>query len=236
MDHNEAIQQMAAERYLLNELAPNEREAFEEHLFDCPECALDLRAGAAFVDEAKAQLPELTEPPPLPTQPAAGKLNGKPNRWLAWWQPVFVAPAFAALLVVLGYQNLVTYPALRASADQPRLVPLAPLHGATRGGPAPAIAVDRRHGVAVPIDLLADPSIGPFASYSVDLYDHQHKLAWTGTVASPAQDASGDQPFSLELPGSMLHNGAYTVTVFGVGPHGERSSIETYVFDVHVYE
>jgi hypothetical protein len=234
MDHNEAIQQMAAERYLLNELAPEAREAFEEHLFNCPECALDLRAGAAFVNEAKTQLPELTEPPPLPSQPAGGKLNGKPSRWLAWWRPVFVAPAFATLLVFVGYQNLVTYPALRASADQPRLVPMALLHGATRGGSAPVITVDPRHGVAVPIDLSTDSGMATFASYSVDLYDHQHKLAWTGAVASPAGIASGDQPLSLELPGSMLRDGSYTVAVFGVGPQGERSGIETYVFNVHM--
>ena len=53
MEHIEAVQQMAAERYLLDELPPELRDAFEEHLFDCPECAFDLRAGAAFVDEAK---------------------------------------------------------------------------------------------------------------------------------------------------------------------------------------
>ena len=31
MDHNQAIKEMAAERYLLNELTPELRDAFEEH-------------------------------------------------------------------------------------------------------------------------------------------------------------------------------------------------------------
>ena len=59
MNHSEAVEQMTSERYLLNELTPDARDAFEEHAFDCPECALDLRAGALFVHEAKVQLPEL---------------------------------------------------------------------------------------------------------------------------------------------------------------------------------
>ena len=59
MNHSEAVEQMASERYLLNELTPDARDAFEEHVFDCPECALDLRAGTLFVHEAKVQLPEL---------------------------------------------------------------------------------------------------------------------------------------------------------------------------------
>src|SRR5450631_1040663 len=92
MDHQQATEQKAAERYLLNELAPDARDAFEEHLFDCPECAFDIRAGVAFVDEAKAQLPELTQPLPFPTRTEV-RAREKKERWLAWWRPVFVAPA-----------------------------------------------------------------------------------------------------------------------------------------------
>jgi anti-sigma factor RsiW len=35
MKHEEAVQQLAIERYLLDELTPELREQFEEHLFDC---------------------------------------------------------------------------------------------------------------------------------------------------------------------------------------------------------
>jgi len=113
MDHSEAVEQMAAERYLLDELTPDAREAFEAHLFDCPDCALDLRAGAAFVEEAKVQLPGLTAaaPAPTPSRPREPKI--KREWWLSWLQPAFAAPVFATLLLVVGYQNLVTFPALR---------------------------------------------------------------------------------------------------------------------------
>jgi anti-sigma factor RsiW len=46
MDHQEAVRQNATEKYLLDELDPELRDQFEEHLFDCQDCALDVRAGA----------------------------------------------------------------------------------------------------------------------------------------------------------------------------------------------
>ena len=42
MDHSEAVRLMATERYLLGEMSPDVREAFEGHLFECEECALDV--------------------------------------------------------------------------------------------------------------------------------------------------------------------------------------------------
>ncbi len=50
MSHDEALCTLAAERYLLREFDDRLREAFEEHFFDCSECAADLRAGATFLD------------------------------------------------------------------------------------------------------------------------------------------------------------------------------------------
>jgi hypothetical protein len=234
MDHSEALQQMAAERYLLNELTPDAREAFETHLFECPECALDLRAGVAFIDEAKTQLPELTRvsPAPAPTQSREPKI--KREWWLSWLQPAFAAPVFATLILVIGYQNLVTYPALRASADQPRLLPWTPLHGATRGGAQLTITADRRHGVAFPVDLPPQPSMGAYASYSFELLDPQGKLAWTGSASAPADEAGESQRLSLVIPGAKLQNGAYTVSVSGVAAHGERTEIDKYVFELHL--
>jgi hypothetical protein len=234
MDHSEAVQQMAAERYLLNELAPDAREAFEEHLFDCPECALDIRAGAVFVEEAKVQLPELTSTLPAPVPSRLRSARAKREGWLSWLQPAFAAPAFAMLLLVIGYQNLVTFPALRVAANQPRLLPWAPLRGATRGGAHLAITADRRHGVALPVDLPAQPNLGAYAFYSFDLYDPQGKLAWTGVAPAPAGDASGSQQLSLAIPGTMLQDGAYTIAVSGIAAHGERTVIDKYTFDLRL--
>jgi hypothetical protein len=232
MDHSQAVEQMAAERYLLNELTPEAREAFEEHVFDCPDCALDLRAAAAFVDEAKAQLPTLMAPLPARSSAGAVKPRVKWDGWLLWTRPAFALPAFAALLLVLGYQNLVTLPALRTEANQPRLLAWTPLHGATRGGAGETIAADRKHGVAVPIDLSPQPGVAPYASYAFDLTDSQGKTVWTGSIGGPAPGESGGQRVLLAIPAAILRNGAYTVAVSGVGRDGERTPMDRYAFNL----
>ena len=231
MNHSEALHQMAAERYLLDELTPDAREAFEEHVFDCQECALDLRAGAAFVEVAKTQLPGLSGAAvPSPSRPHKAKREW----WLFWLRPAFATPAFASLLLVLGYQNLVTYPRLRAAASQPRLIPWTQLRGAMRGGAPLTITADREHGVALPVDLPSQPSEGAYASYSIDLRDPQGNLAFGGVVPAPGESDSGSQRLGLVIPGAMLRNGVYTLAVFGVAAHGERTVIDQYAFELRL--
>lgn len=231
MNHGEAIEQMAAERYLLNELTPDARDAFEKHAFDCTECALDLRAGALFVHEAKVQLPEL-----VASQTESERIRSSEKRsfWLSLWRPAFAVPAFAALLIVTGYQNLVTFPALRQSANEPRLAPVAPLRSATRGATRLTIAADRTRGIALPVDLVIDPGSAPAASYSFDLRDPHGKLVWTGTLPATAQGTDSDQSFSLTIPGAMLQNGPYSLMVTSVTAQGAHTPIEQYNFDIVV--
>src|ERR1700742_2072949 len=109
MDHPEAVRQMAVEKYLLHELSPELRRSFEEHLFECPECEFDVQAGYALIDGSKEVLSKaVVEPQPV--------VPGKQSSWLAWFRPGFAAPVMALLVAVVGYQNLVTVPALRSAA------------------------------------------------------------------------------------------------------------------------
>ncbi len=55
MDHHQATQLTAVEKYLLDELPPELRDEFEEHFFDCQDCATDLGATAGFIDAAKRE-------------------------------------------------------------------------------------------------------------------------------------------------------------------------------------
>lgn len=53
MEHAQATRLQAAVRYVLGDLPQAERDSFEEHYFDCGECALDVQAAAAFADNAR---------------------------------------------------------------------------------------------------------------------------------------------------------------------------------------
>ncbi|HEY2322183.1 MAG TPA: zf-HC2 domain-containing protein [Thermoanaerobaculia bacterium] len=63
MEHTEAIDTMAAERYLLEEMTPEDRDAFEEHFFGCGECAADVRDGAMVRAAVRTQKANRTRQP-----------------------------------------------------------------------------------------------------------------------------------------------------------------------------
>lgn len=230
MNHNEAVEQMAVERYLLGELDSDAREDFEEHMFGCPECALDARVATVFIEEAKAQLGEVA--PSQPELKGAGQKEKGRTHWFSWLRPAFAIPVFAALLLTIGYQNLITFPALRQAAGEPAVIPVAPLSGVTRGDMRTIVVADRAHGIAVPVDIPLDPAIGSFSSYSFELYNPQGRLAWSGSIPAPAQRSAGDLQLSIVMPGKMLKDGTYSVSISGTGAHGESTPIERYVFNV----
>jgi len=62
---------MAVEKYLLEELTPELRDEFEEHFFDCQECALDVQATAAFMAAARQEF----KANPVPKREGPSKVN-----------------------------------------------------------------------------------------------------------------------------------------------------------------
>src|SRR5207253_9281173 len=99
MDHEEAVRLQAAVKYVLGELPQAERDSLEEHYFDCAKCALDVRAAAAFTDNARNMLcQEARGAASQAAAPAGGE-------WLAWLKPRGAVPAVGALRIALGYQT-----------------------------------------------------------------------------------------------------------------------------------
>ena len=111
MNHQDALKEMAVERYLLGELNGASLESFEEHLFECPECAADVKAGATFIDGTRS---ELRFPRTTSTPQAAN-----PRSWISWFiSPWILGPALAACLVVLAVQTLLFH--LAAKVEEPQ--------------------------------------------------------------------------------------------------------------------
>jgi hypothetical protein len=52
MTHEDALETLASERYLLGDMSELERHLFEDHYFCCAECAADVRDGALMRDAA----------------------------------------------------------------------------------------------------------------------------------------------------------------------------------------
>ncbi len=214
MNHSEASRLMASEKYLLDELSPDQVEAFEEHLFGCHECAMDVRAGSLFLAQGKVEL----------ASPAAAALRvpaevREPSGWFAWLRPAFAIPAMAVLLIVVGYQNLVTFPALKgalAENKEPRLLPAASLvSGATRGSSSSAITVRAGDLFLLPIEIPGDS----FPSYVVELHNPAGGVQWSLPVS--AQQAKNT--LTIQAPG-VQQAGGYEVVVIGLNTQGEKAS------------
>src|SRR6267378_7232166 len=117
MDHNQALQLQAAVKYVLGELSQVQRDEYEDHYFDCAECAVDIKALATFADTTREVLRHERA-----TQ-IAKELVPARARWLRWLQPALV-PACAALLLLVGYQNLVSIPHWKGLATPSASAPL----------------------------------------------------------------------------------------------------------------
>jgi hypothetical protein len=223
MNHQEALQKNATERYLLNELDPELRDQFEEHLFGCQECALDVRAGAMFVEQSKVILAESAVAPAV-REPAPAKTR---SGWLAWLRPAFAVPALALLLAVIGYQNLVTYPQLSQAANEPRVVPWVSVNVSTRGAETKQVKAHPGQGFGVLLNL---PPEDGFASYAVDLYNPAGKLEWSG----PISIAATDEARQIYIPGRNRLSGTYTLAVRGITPAGESKEITRQTIDLQI--
>jgi hypothetical protein len=205
MNHQDATQAMVVEKYVLNELTPELRAEFEEHYFECPECAMDLRATTAFLDAARAEFKSASATQRSPV--AVPKTRGP---WL--WRPAIAVPLLAACLVVIAYQNAVVVPRLHqqiAQFSSPEVLPsISLIGGNSRGGQIPSLAVRPDHPFLLVMDI---PTQDGFATYTCSLYSPAGKLAWQIHVS--AQEAK--DTISITIPAADRMDGKYSLRVQG---------------------
>lgn len=220
MNHHDAVERSAAEKYLLNEMSPAEREEFEEHYFGCRECAADLRATAAFLDEAKKEFER---------QAAAGQSKRAPfiprkrSRWDWMWRPAFAGPVFAVLSLVIVYQNLPI--SSRAAGgmsrtDLPEILPTLSLIGAgSRGESVASLTARKGQPVLVVVDI---PATEQYSAYSCVLVAPGGRVAWRVSV-SPEQ---ARDTVSIRAPAARWERGDYTLLVQGILGAAQEKPVE----------
>jgi len=206
MDHKEAVRlEHAAEKYVLGEFPQNLRDEYEEHFFDCAECAADVKAAAAFVDISREVL--RTEREKLGEKKATSVGAG----WLRWFRPVIAVPAFAALLLVIGYQSLVTIPKAKeaaASGASQILFSSHSLRGVnTAGEDGRTLSIRPDEAFFLNFDFVPTHS---FDNYIAQLEDAEGRVLLRSKIAG----GNANQEAHLPIPAGMLHPGKYVLAFY----------------------
>jgi len=216
MDHREALRLQAAEKYVLGELSPQLRDEYEEHYFECQECAEELKTTVAFVDSARGVLQA-----EVPVRTEAESVQPRKAGWLAWLRPAVAVPVFAALLLVVGYQNLVTIPRLQhgvsVSGQDADFVSLIGANSRSEG--LKVYQIHRDKPAILELDI---PTSEGFGGYDCQLQDASERVVYQQRVSA----ADAKRTVHLIVPTGHLQAGNYTVTVLGEKAGGQASPAE----------
>ncbi len=224
MDHSQALETQAADRYLLGELSASEAEDFEQHYFECTECAEAVESGGTFIANARAVLER-------PSRPAPARAPGsrKPFRLFSWRpQPAFALASAAAVVFAAAalYEGAVVIPGMRNLLESPVLLPAIQLAGASRGEAA---------RVSVPRSA---PFVPLSADIPPDVRSSQYRCVLTRAgqnvfqVTGPAP--AGAQPVTVLVPAVKLSSGDYELAIFAEnGPASGKIATYSFHFEFH---
>jgi hypothetical protein len=224
MNHQEAENTKATERYLLREMTNEERMAFEDHYLDCAQCLEAVTFGADFLDSGH----ELAE-----------EMGVQQSAALPWYRRMFSAlrpllkpaPAIAltaavALAAFSAYQqkritnqqNLIAD--LKAPSQEFRYV----VSGAQRRG-SNAIVLSRNERLSLLINFVPKHE---FTSYRAEITGPGLPTAYSVPVAVTEQDYS----VMVSLPAAVLTGGEYQVNFLGRVEGGEETKLVSNSFEV----
>jgi len=205
MNHDEAMQSEAVERYILNEMSDDERERFEEHYFDCRDCGDGVLAGERLMANGRAVVRDERKVLPFVQR----------RSWTTW-----IPLASAAMLVVIATT------VIRQPAPQPSMVLAVEelIAGETRAADAPPITL--RAGASNHLLVVVMKPEWEFPRYEFQLRKTDGKVDLTERLtAEQAKDQVNLLPRSLPA-------GSYVLAIRGVRTDGNRPVIATYAVRV----
>jgi hypothetical protein len=217
MEHAEAIESHTAERYLLDELTAAEADSFEEHYFDCHQCAEDLRDGMAMLDGGRNLAREWSDKRPRlsPAEKPATVLPGPGRfRWL---------PAAAAAVLILGLSGALL---MRRGNDVPsfEVMQEAPAYLAVSRNAQNIVILGEKQSVIRFVDVPATEN--PYARYELRL------LAPDGTVLGSSTISSQQAMDSVPVVLRDLAPGTHEIVIESVDGGGQRSRLTAIPFTI----
>jgi|SRR5580692_1701147 hypothetical protein len=207
MDHLDAKRLQAAEKYVLGELAPELRDEYEEHYFDCADCAEDVKAASAFVGASKEIFRD--EPAPVVRVPAANPAPGGFSGWFAWLRPAIAVPVMASLVAIIAFQAVTGRSEKDRSAvsEAQAFQSSFRVQGSTRGaGEITKISVGPKEAFGLDFDFI--PS-SMSLSYEGRILDESGKSILK--ISLPGDLANKE--LHLAIPGGLLSSEQYTLVV-----------------------
>lgn len=217
IDHEQAIQEMMVERYLLDELGPQQRDAFEAHLFDCSACFEQVRAGTEFVQCVRQ----------IGTETTSSAAQPKPGWWRNLVGPMAQPlPALAAILLVAAV-GLNIYQSHELSRQKgPALERSYILTGIAHGGDGTQmIEVPRGAPLGLSVEY---EQRGELTSYGVRV------LSASGEVRSslPIPHDQVDGMARIMVSSDFFKPGRYSVIVWGRTNDGTETEVGHGAFEL----
>jgi hypothetical protein len=220
MDHKEVVRLNAAEKYVLRELSPELLEQFEEHFFDCAECAADIQALTSFVRLSRPILEEEA----AKKVPARKDYATKEQRgWFAWLRPVIAVPAIAGLAAAVIFLSAVTIPRLKEQAAIRQTAQVYEssyrLQGVTRGDSSSKISVRPNESFALDFDFTPSQT---FPSYQGILVDPSGQTILRFHLTSK----EANKELHLVIPADRVQSGSYGLVFTGANGTSNQGSAD----------
>ncbi len=224
MNHQEAENTKATERYLLREMTEQERLAFEDHYLNCAICLEAVTFGSDFLNAGR----ELSEESRVQQAAVAPRKVGLWAPMRSLLQPV-PAMAFAALLCLAGFsvyqhtritsqQNLIAD--LKAPSQEVRYV----ISGAQRRG-SDTIVLSRNQRLSLLINFIPRHE---FTSYHAEITGPGMATGYSLPVSVREQDYS----VTVSLPARAFTGGEYQVNFWGRLQSGEETKLASESFEL----
>ena len=214
INHDDAVKDLMAERYLLGELSTAERDLYEEHLFSCDACFEQVKAGTEFVSHLRHI--DTT----YPRQLAPGFMS----RLIASARQPLTITMFGFLALISGFavhqSSEISY--LKEPRPEIRSVLTGIAHGS---GETHVIKIPRNSALSLNVEYAPK---GEFISYQAQIFSSSGKALHA--VALPETQVGTTA--SIAVPADALKPAQYSVVVFGRRSDGTQEEVGRGAFEL----